>query len=328
MTFEQQEKLDFDDRDTHECLFKEYWEIVKEREGVTLESVYHADARLKKAKSYSSDCDPTEISDSEGTDESASVSDEDGKVKRSRGKQAYESASEDDKVDKVKSPKGKGKKSSTRFQEFEGWASKPLIHFLNSIGEDTAKELSRFDVDTIISRYIQANDLSGPGKRKRVCCDEKLYAIFKKKTVNRNKIYHLLEPHFMEMVVSSGEDEKDDSDGATAGVRAMKTVRSGKKRRALDSKRKSKEKEAVPKVREVPKIQESCFAAINVDNLKLVYLRRSSVEELLKQPQTVEGKMIGSFVKVKRDPTYHLHSTSHQLLRVTGDCLVVNSLLL
>ncbi|KAK4761886.1 hypothetical protein SAY87_029770 [Trapa incisa] len=289
------EKLDFNNLDTYECLFKEYWEIIKEREDLTLEDVYSADARLKKGKK---------------SDESVSNVDE---PKRSGRKRTIESASESDEGE-VKGPRGRGKRSSNKFQEFDGWGSKPLIHFLNSIGEDTSKELSRLDVDTIICKYIQEKDLRAPGKKKTVYCDDKLYAIFRKKKINKNKMYYFLEPHFKDMVVLSDEDEKVDDHITLSGIRGVKATKACKKPRTSDLDRESQQEEVI---QEVQRVQESCFAAINVDNLRLVYLRRSFLEELFKQPDTAEGKIVGSFVKTKVDPTYQLFKSSHQLLQVT-----------
>jgi len=42
----------------------------------------------------------------------------------------------------------------------------------------------------------------------------------------------------------------------------------------------------------------SGFAAIISSNIKLVCLRMSLIEELLKQPETFDGKVLGSFVRI------------------------------
>ncbi|KAK4793270.1 hypothetical protein SAY86_023705 [Trapa natans] len=318
------EKLEFDNRDAQECLFKEYWEIIKEKEDLTLEVVYSADARIKKGKNHDRKCDSIESFGDEETDESTFESDKDVKVKRSRGKQACESVLRRDEIDElleltsesdegeVKRPRGSGKWPNNKSQDFEGWGSRPLICFLNSIGEDTTIELSRFDVDTIISKYIQEKGLHCPGKKRTVCCDDKLYSIFRKRRFNKNKMYHLLEPHFKDLVVLSDDDEKVDDHRTVARIRGMGAIKACKKQRTSDLDRKFQQKEMVQEV------QKSCFAAISVDNLRLVYLRRSFVEELFKQPHEAEDMIFGSFVKAKVDSPYPLLKSSHQLLQVTG----------
>lgn len=57
-------------------------------------------------------------------------------------------------------------------------------------------------------------------------------------------------------------------------------------------------------------------------NINLVYLRRSLVEDLLRQqPETFEDMVVGSFVKVVDTNSTQLHSKpkiSQHLLQVTG----------
>ncbi|KAM1734844.1 hypothetical protein ACFX11_020262 [Malus domestica] len=74
-------------------------------------------------------------------------------------------------------------------QEYIGWASKALIKFLQSIGTDTTKQLSQYDVESIIFDYIKVRSLFDPTKKKKVICDEKLYSIFRKKSLDRINIY-------------------------------------------------------------------------------------------------------------------------------------------
>ncbi|GAU13554.1 hypothetical protein TSUD_346580, partial [Trifolium subterraneum] len=45
-------KIDLDDRETYECLFKEYWEIVKRKEGLTEEDISAALANNKKRNDF------------------------------------------------------------------------------------------------------------------------------------------------------------------------------------------------------------------------------------------------------------------------------------
>ena len=196
--------------------------------------------------------------------------------------------------------KGKRKFKSKK-KEFVGWGSKPLIEFLQSIGKDTTQNLSHYDVTAIINSYVRESNLFHPKRKKTVVCDEKLHSLFGRKSVSRFKIHDMLEPHF------AGYQEEAESEGELFySSDQEETVSATRKQHSLPKK----------KVVETPK---SCFAAIVPENIKLVYLRRSLVDNLVKKPEEFEDKVVGSIVRIKCDPNDYLQKNSHQIVRVTGN---------
>lgn len=184
--------------------------------------------------------------------------------------------------------------------EFAGWGSKPLIEFLQSIGKDTSRTYSQAEVTAIVTEYINSNGLFNPQKKKKVMCDARLHSLFGKKSVPRIKISDLLEVHFLENHNESQDESSDSSkeDDNLIGSKGRKSTGSPKKN--------------------VPVVPKSCFAAVVAENIKLVYLKRSLVQDLLKTPETFEDKIVGSFVRVKSDPNDFLQRNSHQLQQVEG----------
>jgi hypothetical protein len=124
--------------------------------------------------------------------------------------------------------------------------------------------------------------------------------------VNKNNIQNLLASHFAENV--------EETDDAISGSEEMDNVEAVNfpKQRNLNSTTKSFQNVAFE---ELP----SGFAAIICSKLKLVYLKRSLIVEVLKQPETFDGKVLGSFVRTKSDPNDYLQKNSHLLLQVIGN---------
>lgn len=298
MLVDLQDTVDFKDRETYEFLFKEYYEIIRGKEGITVENVHSADALLKKGKNFGSSSDSDEIYKGDEDDqlELSEYDDMDDDIERYKG------------VVKRKSlVKGKATPSK---REFIGWGSKVLIEFLASIGQDTTEKLSQYDVSSIINRYVNDNNLLHPQKKKKVICDERLRPILGRKSVNKNKIYDIVDGHLAENLEQSEEDEarysSEDED---------ETV-------LMTCRRQRKSKLETSQIKELtPLIPQSCFAAIVPKNIKLIYLKKSLVLELLKQPDTFESKVKGSFVKVKADLYWYAQNQTHQLFQVTGNCL-------
>ncbi|KAK2397526.1 SWIB/MDM2, Plus-3 and GYF domain-containing protein [Trifolium repens] len=200
----------------------------------------------------------------------------------------------------------KKRKYKPKKKEYNGWGSTSLIQFLESIGRDTTNNITQSDVTQIINDYVKQNNLLHPTKKKRIECDSRLHLLFGRKSISRLKISDLLESHFVENCGQSDDDFLFDSEDDEYVPGECET-----------SKPASSERKSHPKKHVVEKPR-SCFAAVNPFNIKLVYLKRSLVEELLKDPETFETKVVGSFIRIKCDPNDYLQKNSHQLLQITG----------
>lgn len=191
--------------------------------------------------------------------------------------------------------------------EFDGWGSKSLIEFLEAIGKESGKQLTQSELTAIVNEYVNKNNLLHPVKKKRVVCDKRLHYLFRKKWVPRIKISDFLEPHLAE-----NHDESEDEHLSSSGEEEN-DVKTSRKRKAS-----SLDKKVTHHIKQVPETPKSCFASIIPENIKLVYLKRSLVQEFLKDSESFEGKVVGSYVRIKSDPNDYSQKNSHQLLQVTG----------
>ncbi|XP_022642482.1 uncharacterized protein At5g08430 [Vigna radiata var. radiata] len=298
------ELVDFKDQATYEFLFSEYYKSIREEEGLNSKHVHSAHRFFKNGKSKC-DLDPDEI----GVEEDDTCNSEDVSN--------YMVSDCDDLSDTAGSKSGRTKKGMGKLKsmkesgkdkkkEFIGWGSRSLIEFLEYIGQDTSNEFSEQDVTSIIIKYCRENNLFDPKKKRKIHCDARLISLLRRKSVNKNRMQNLLAPHFaencqeMDDIISSSED-RDYNEPSN-----------------LSRKRKSISCTKSDNVDIVSEGHQSCFAAIVSSNLKLVYLKRSLVDELSKQPQTFDGKVLGSFVRIKTDPNDYLQKNSHLLVQVVG----------
>ncbi|XP_031286855.1 uncharacterized protein At5g08430-like [Pistacia vera] len=298
------EKIDFYAKDTIEFYFNGYWQIVKEKEGLTTEHVISAYNLLKKGRNHRS---PDSYEYDEGEEDIEDFVDESQLVVSD-----YDDlgdTADDKKIGKRNRSKRKQsatkRKASSKKREFIGWGSKTLLDFLDSIGKDTTCELSLYDITTIITEYCKENRLFHPERKKIIICDARLQPLLGRKSVNRNSIYNRLTADLAENI----DHSEDESKSSLETVDECDSVVE-KRMEKLSSFKKSDHKEVAAEV------QKSCFASVVPKNIKLVYLRRSLVEDLAKQPETFDAKVIGSFVRLKSDPNDYLQKNSHQLVQV------------
>nr|XP_025643139.1 uncharacterized protein At5g08430 isoform X2 [Arachis hypogaea] len=297
-------KVDFKDPSTYECLFSEYYENIKGKEGLKSQHVSKAYKVLKSGKNSKSDVGLDEIGEGEddiGESDGSDfiVSDNDlyntAGVKQGKKKKRC--------VKKKKSINGKLKDKQ---MEFIGWCSRILMDFLQSVGKDTSREFSEQEVASIIMDYCKENKLFDPEKKRKVLCDVQLRSLLGRKSVNRNSIYKLLAKHFSD----NSEDMEVDTSITSEDRDTNERLNLSRKRKLISSTHSHKNVDLEE--------QKSCFAAIVSANLKLVYLKRSLVEELLKQPEKFDCKVIGSFVRVRTNPYEIFQKNSHKLEQVLG----------
>ncbi|KAM0854669.1 hypothetical protein ACQ4PT_050291 [Festuca glaucescens] len=291
----------------YELLFKDYWEVIKGKERFTLLDLQAASILLKRQN-----CKEGRDSDEHhNTDGKPLGNDDAGQTFLLEPM---------DKPSEVQAPP-KRKKSNKK--TYVGWASKELTEFLSCIGKDSTKPLDHYGVTRVVREYIQQNlqentttstTTSKPfvpsklgqkenKKKKSVGCDKNLYSLFGKSKVKLNMIHSLLETHLAVNAIS--EDESDGS-GDDYGLAVKK-----KPRNCLE-----------PKVfNKVSGINKRCLAALNQNNLNLIYLRRTLVVKLLSELDTFHQKVVGCFVRVKNDVksyTYMMTKKHFQLGLVTG----------
>lgn len=294
-------KVDFDEEATYEQYFKQYYEIVKEKEGLTAQMTLSAMAEFRKGKQIRVDADTEDVYHSEDgglVSDYDDIGDEEQKPSPARGPKK-----------KRKRLSGRTRKSNkSKTSKFNGWGSESLIAFLNSIGKETTESLSLCDVDTIIRKYIHSNKLV---TKKMVSCDEKLQSLFRRKAMKIHRISGLLESHFAEKVEHLDQEYKinatsseEEDDSSMQPCQREKKIISNK----------------VFSESETPSQKKSCYAAVVAENIKLIHMGRDLIEKLLKrEPETAKEKLVGSFVRIKSDPYDCMQRNSFQLVKVTGE---------
>ncbi|KAH9603880.1 hypothetical protein KSS87_013568 [Heliosperma pusillum] len=299
-------KVDFLEKETCEFLFMDYWEIIKKNEGLKLEHLQKASVSLKSGNNLKIADNLDEVAKSD-TDLLNLTNYEDWEweaiedyVPSRKGTKRKSNASKKQRQSEMQS-----KKQKPRGQEFLGWGSKPLIEFLTSLGIDTSLELSSYDVLGTVTKYIGEEKLVHPTRKKMILCDEKLSLLLGKKLVNKHRISNLLEEHY----AKNHEASEDDVGCISKLMEEQPLIKSCSKKKG------SPEKKGQIEQKEVAK---SDMAYLVPENIMLAFLKRSLMEEILKQPETFENKVIGSFLRVKSDPYDYMQQYSHQLVQVTG----------
>ncbi|KAL3629063.1 hypothetical protein CASFOL_027124 [Castilleja foliolosa] len=195
------------------------------------------------------------------------------------------------------------------------WATKDLLEFVAHTKNGDKSAISQFDVQTLLLDYIKRNNLRDPRRKSQIICDQRLRNLFGKPRVGHIEMLKLLEFHFL-----TKEDSKKNS-FIPAGL-----VSSTASEMELDGntnvlpvpikniKRKTRKKsdERAP-----PQNNLNEYAAVDVHNINLIYLRRNLMENLTDDRENFNNKVIGAIVRIRISSNDQKQDV-HRLVQVVG----------
>ncbi|TVU36261.1 hypothetical protein EJB05_18188, partial [Eragrostis curvula] len=288
------EKILYDDSDSSEILFKDYWDLIKDRERLTLADLQIAGGHLDRGVNYKHEEDSEKFPDEDRKSDEDFLGDGDDKEQAF----AFDSTSKPEKI------KTSIKRKRSKKKTYVGWGTEELIGFLSCFGKDTKEPLDEAEVVGVVKEYIKQKDLFLRDKKKYFQCDDKLRPLFTRRKVKYNMLYSKLRMHLA--ANADSEDEYDDGSEDNNGPVMKKILQT------------NLELNIAKKVSERNK---RCFASLIQHNINLLYLRRSLVITFLSDLDTFQQKVVGCFVRVKtKDHSYIFHKVTEplQLGLVTG----------
>jgi hypothetical protein len=298
-------QVDFDDINSWEYLFKLYWLDLKGKLSLTLEELTSAKSRWtvpntcsRKEKEESSD-DLYDINnrDDAGSDCSSRKRRPSRKKGRKRQKVNLDCSIAPKKVESaINDAVSLAKKVPTNGVPLPvdtKWASPELLEFVGHVKDGDQSFMSQFDVQTLLLEYIKKNNLRDPQRKSQIICDTRLHRLFRKKRVAHFEMLKLLEMHFPVNETSTVTDNSqvaidlNSTQIDTNGYSDMAAKPSPDKRRKIHR-----------KMEREPQVNPEAYAAVDMHNINLIYIRRSLMEEQIDDAAFLE-KISGAFVRIK-----------------------------
>lgn len=197
----------------------------------------------------------------------------------------------------------------TTVSEYTDWASKELLEFVSHVRNGDKSILSPYEVQELLLDYIKVKKLRDRHKKSQIICDALLLTLFGKSRVAHFEMLKLLESHFLIKASSPASDEKQESD--TDSIQ-MGAESSDSAEMMISEKRRIPRKRVEGKATNI-----YSYAAIDVHNISLMYLRRYLMEELIDDMSTFCEKVIGSFVRIRVSSSSQRQEV-YRLVQVVG----------
>lgn len=287
--------VDFDDKSSWEYLFKDYYTELKAKLSLSLEEIAEAKNRWKgtdmsgPSKQESSEAQPDANDGGSGSDNSI-VNSETIRPKRQKTRKQSKTLSRKEELSDTGALSGDKANSSSNNSE---WASKELLDLVSHMKDGDTTILSQFDVQALLLEYIKRNKLRDPRRKSQIICDARLENLFGKPRVGHFEMLKLLESHFL-----IRDEQNDDFQGSVVDTENNQldndVSAESLSKSAKDRKRKARRKDS-----RGPQSNLDDYAAIDMHNIGLIYLRRKLMEDLLEDAETFHDKVIGTFVRIR-----------------------------
>ncbi|CDY66534.1 BnaA09g54650D [Brassica napus] len=275
-------KVDFDDKLSWEYLFKVYWLCLKEELSLTVEELTRANNPWKEVPYTVPKVESRNIHTLSKACSSGN-SDSDVVANGTKRKRTSDSPTVPSKL-ATKIPSNIPKK----LPGDTNWATKELLEFLSVMRNGDTSVLSQFDVQGLLLDYIKKKNLRDPNQKSQVVCDQMLVKLFGRQRVGHFEMLKLLESHFL-------IQEKPKNGESSHAVRSQIEKDSAYDPVVRDRKRKMRRKTDGG----VQNENLDAYAAIDVHNINLIYLRRKFLETLLDDINKVHEKVVGTILRIK-----------------------------
>ncbi|KAG8368180.1 hypothetical protein BUALT_Bualt15G0018300 [Buddleja alternifolia] len=282
-------QVDFDDRSSWEYLFKDYYIELKSKLSLSSDEITEAKSPRKgvdrsgSSKQESSEAHADANDEGSGSDNST----EDIKTIRSKRRKVGKQSKSTKRKEFVSTGVAAGSLS-----ENSEWATKDLLEFVSHMKDGDTSVVSQYDIQPLLLEYIKRNKLRDPRKKSQIICDARLQKLFGKPRVGHFEMLKLLESHYL-----IRDEQNDDVQGSVVDTENNQLDIDGNfdpLTRGAKDKRKQKTRKKID-----PLYNLDDYAAIDMHNISLIYLRRKLMEDLLEDPDTFHDKVVGTFVRIR-----------------------------
>ncbi|KAG6645635.1 zinc finger CCCH domain-containing protein 44-like isoform X1 [Carya illinoinensis] len=306
-------RVDFDDKSSWEYLFKMYWIFLKGKLSLTLDELTRAKNPWKGAYSIAYKggssgelYDGIDDKVSSGDNSCAGLQTNNPKKRKAIEQTIFNK----DSLTMEKT----GCDKDPHLPEGTIWASKELLEFVAHMKNGDTSVLSQFDVQALLLEYVRKNNLRDPHRKCQIVCDLRLLSLFGKARIRHFEMLKLLESHFLIKESSSADDilrvgvvddipSQLEADGRYDNQLPIGSDKGHNTHKKADDRGSQTNADA--------------FAAIDVHNINLIYLRRNLLESFMDDADKFHDKVVGSIVRI-RIPNNDKKQETYRLVQVAG----------